>query len=211
MRPRQRRPQGGFSLIEVAIVLVVIGTILGTVLQGRSMIASAEFKSFRQQLREYRGAFDSFRDRYDALPGDVAEAAARFGGPNPPAASGGNGIIDNGPDCVGATQESCLAWQHLRFAGMLDGNPQAAGGDASPAHPFVGVIASFFTGAQGNGVFGHKLYVRDLPVNLAMRLDRVEDNGLCDSGRVALVPSADCVDGGDSWPADGTVDLIYAL
>lgn len=206
-----RRMEHGFSLVEAAVVLVVIGIILGAVLQGRSLIESAEFSSFRQQLREYRSAFHSFRDRFDALPGDFVNASQRIGAPNPP--NGGNGLIDNGPDCESDSAESCLAWQHLRAAGMLSGNPEYAGSDASPDHPFGGEVASFFTGNQGNGEFGHKILVTNVPIDVAIRLDRDEDNELCNRGRVSLFTAdgASCTNSGEDWPDEGPVDIVYAL
>lgn len=212
----QGRGQRGFSLVEAAIVLVVIGVILGAVLQGRSLIESAEYNSFCQQLREYQGAFHNFRDRYNASPGDFEDASARIGAPDPGGGDGGNGVIDDGPGCASDDDESCLAWQHLRSAGMLGGNPEDSGEGASPAHPFGGQVASFFTGDLGNGAFGHKMLVTGVPVEIAVRLDRDEDNELCGSGRVSLreVTGASCANGDEDWPADpdgGTVDIVYAL
>ena len=207
----------GFSLVEAAVVLVVIGIILGAVLQGRSLIESAEYKSFRQQIREHRGAFHNFRDRFNALPGDFENANAQLGAPDPDASNGGNGLIDDGPDCTGATDESCLAWQHLRFAGMLGGNPEDSGEDAPPAHPFGGEVRSFFTGDEGNGEFGHKLLITNVPIGIAVRLDRDEDNELCGSGRVTLrevTGGATCANSDEDWPSEpggGTVDIVYAL
>ncbi len=202
------RSQSGFSLVEAAIVLVVIGIVLGAVLQGRSLIENAEYTSFEKQLRNYRAAFHQFRERYNGLPGDFATAAARFDSVNPP--DGGNGLIDDGPSCDDAEDESCIAWQHLRAAGLLEGNPTLNGEDASPAHPYGGVIDGFFTGAQGNNRFEHKILITGLPRDVAIRLDREEDNELCPTGRVSLVPRSDC--DGDDWPADETVvNVAYVL
>lgn len=210
-----KRKNSGFSLVEAAVVLVVIGIILGAVLQGRSLIESAEYSSFRQQLREYRAAFHDFRDRFDALPGDFNEASTRLGGGQNN--GDGDGVIDDGPECDAAsdaTDECCLAWQHLRAAGMLGGNPVDSGGDASPTHPFGGAVSSFFTGSQGNGDFGHKILVINVPIDIAIRLDRDEDNELCGSGRISLDATGGESCSGDDWPSnpdDGTVNVIYAL
>lgn len=199
----------GFSLVEVAVVLVIIGLILAAVLQGRQLIASAEYKSFKSQLGEYRNAFYTFRDRYNALPGDFDEANARLGFPD----GTGNGQIQPGPVCDGATDESCLAWQHLRAAGMIGGNPSDAAGDASPDHTYGGVVASFFTGSHGNNTFGHKIGVEDVPADVAQRLDADIDDELCNDGRVAATSSgSDCTNGGDDWPAGATrIDVVYGL
>lgn len=207
---KPERGQCGFSLVEAAIVLVVIGIILGAVLQGRSLIASAEFKSFSRDLRESRSAFHNFRDRYNALPGDFGEADERLG-LNGDDNGNGNGVINDGPGCNGTGDESCLAWQHLRAAGMLDGNPTTDGSDAGRQHSYGGVIASFFTGDNGNDLFGHKILITDVPVEVAERLDQEEDNELCSTGRITLDPRTDCENSGEDWPDDGPVDVVYAL
>jgi type II secretory pathway pseudopilin PulG len=201
------RRQGGFSLVEAAVVLVVIGLILAAVLQGRELIASAEYKSFRSQLSEYRSAFQTFRDRYNALPGDFGAADARLGlsGAN----GDGDGVIDGDANCTSAGEESCRTWQHLRAAGMLDGDPGKAGRDASPNHPYGGLVDAVFTGTAGNADFGHHLSIEDLPVAIARRLDAEADDGNCNDGRVS---GQNCASTSSEWPtAARTVDVIYAL
>ena len=209
------RASGGFSLVEVAVVLVIIGLILAAVLQGRQLIASAEYKSLKSQLSEYRNAFYTFRDRYGALPGDFDEADTRL---DLDAADNGDGdgTIDDGPGCASDGDESCLAWQHLRAAGMIDGNPNDAGTAASPRHTYGGVVESFFTGTAGNGAFDHKIAIADLPADVARRLDEDIDDDLCDAGRVAgRSPGGgvDC-DGTDPalWPGGSArIDVVYGL
>lgn len=201
---RQRNAQG-FSLVEAAVVLVVIGIILGAVLQGRSLIESAEYKSFRQELRDYRSAFHNFRDRYDALPGDFVDAATRI-------ESGlgngdGNGLIGDDIDCDSASDENCLAWQHLRAAGTLGGNPSTEGTAAPPEHAWGGRFDAFFTGTGVNGDFGHKLLITDVPVEIAERLDADEDDDRCEHGRI----TGQVCEDETAWPDDVTVDVVYAL
>lgn len=202
-----RARQRGFSLVEAAIVLVIIALILGAVLQGRALIGSAEYKSLKDQVGSYRSAFDTFRDRFNALPGDFADANDRLGltGAN----GGGNGVIDDGPSCDASGEESCLAWRHLRAADLLEGDPGVAGTAASPEHPYESVVSGFFTGSDGNGEFGHKLLLLDLPVEVARQLDDDLDDGLCDDGRISNLPASGC--SGTDWPDSGTVDVVYAL
>lgn len=199
--------QSGFSLVEAAVVLVVIGIILGAVLQGRSLVESAEYKSFRQSLRDYRSAFLNFRDRYDALPGDFSEAAVRIEAGLDD--GNGNGVIDGGTECDSTGEEACTAWQHLRAAGMLNGDPGPTGPDASPEHGYGGVVSGYFTGTGANSEFANHLLVEDVPVAIARRLDREEDDDRCDNGRI----TGQTCDSSDSedWPASGPVDVVYAL
>ncbi len=204
---RQGAPYGprGFSLVEIAAVLVVIGLLLGAALTGRGLIGSAEYAAFERQLRDHRDAFRTFRRRYDALPGDLARADARFGlaGAN----GDGDGVIGDGPACSAAGDESCLAWRHLRGAGLTAGDAAAAGAAARPTHPYEGAMAGIFTGKRGNARFGHKLMVTAVPAEVARRLDRELDDGRCDTGRIA--GATDCA--GDQWPPGESVDLFYSL
>jgi len=201
VRPRAR----GFSLVEVAVVLVIIGLILAAVLQGRQLVASAEYKSLKQQLRDYQSAFYAFRDRYNALPGDFSQADSRLGLPS--SANGdGDGMIDGGPACDTVGEEACLAWRHLRAAELIKGNPNDTGTNASPRQPYGGVVSSFFTGTAGNGSYGHKLYVTGLPVEIAQQLDDDIDDEQYKDGKIGCVSCT-----GSDWPATGLVSIVYAL
>lgn len=197
----------GFTLIEAAVVVAIIGLLLAAVLQGRQMIDSARYKSLMRDVGDYREAFEQFRERYNALPGDFGNANDRF---DLTGADGdGNGLIDDGPGCVNDTDESCRAWQHLRGARLINGDKDLEGTDASPEHAFRGRVAAFFTGTQGNGEFGHKLLIEGVPAEFAIRMDNDLDDGLYDSGWIS------CQNGcpGGDWPdVDGNdVDVIHAL
>jgi len=194
----------GFTLVEAAIVLVVIGLILGVVLQGQSLIRNAEYRALKSQISDYQSAYYGFRDRYNGLPGDFADANDRLGGL---ANGGGNGVIDDGPACSADTDESCRAWQHLRGAGLIGGDPGTSGPPASPSHPYAGVFSSLFTGGDGNGVFADKLLITGLPGNIASRLDDDIDDDTDDSGRVSC---SGC--GADGYPGEGaTASVVFEL
>lgn len=197
----------GFTLIEAAVVVAIIGLLLAAVLQGRQMIDSARYKSLMRDVGDYREAFEQFRERYNALPGDFGNANDRF---DLTGANGdGNGLIDDGPGCGNDTDESCRAWQHLRGARLINGDKDLEGTDASPEHAFRGRVAAFFTGTQGNGEFGHKLLIEGVPAEFAIRMDNELDDGLHDSGWIS------CQNGcsGGDWPDVGgnDVDVIHAL
>lgn len=70
-----RASQAGFSLIELAIALIIMGFLIGGVLKGRELIESARLKRIVSQLTEYQLATRTFIDRYDALPGDFEKAS----------------------------------------------------------------------------------------------------------------------------------------
>src|SRR5476651_2427646 len=122
------RKQSGFTLIEIAIVLVIIGLLLGGVLKGQELITAARVRNLAAQIDGVKIAYLGFQDRYRALPGDYADAQAAT---NIPGAAGSatkgctnagtcaNGKID---PTAGADTESILAWHQLSRSGFITGN-----------------------------------------------------------------------------------------
>lgn len=126
----------GFSLIEISIVLVIIGLLLGGIIGGRALIEGAAIKSQLSQLDTFRTAAYSFRDKYFFWPGDLPNAA-QFGlhdRQNCPGFGDGNGQIEGasaaGSPCGGATcgdgtyaanGETSLFWQDLGRMGFISG------------------------------------------------------------------------------------------
>jgi hypothetical protein len=188
--------------------MVVIGAILVAVLQGRALIANAEYSSFKRSLNEYAEAFYTFRERFNALPGDFDEANSRLDASLND--ENGNGVIEDGPTCDNDDDESCLAWQHLRYADFLQGDPRLSGDEAPPSHPYNGVVSAYFTGDHGDGIFRHKMLVTGVPSEIARRIDRELDDGICNKGRISLDPRDDCT-GTDDWPDADAIDLVYAM
>ena len=80
-RDKSSESQRGFTLVELAIVLVIIGLIIAAVLKGQELIVSARLKSTITAVDAIRSASNTFRDKYNALPGDYAKAQARVGAP----------------------------------------------------------------------------------------------------------------------------------
>ncbi len=119
--------QKGFSLVELAIVLVIIGLITGGILTGQELIRASELNSVMADVNKYKTAVNTFKLKYNALPGDLANATAYWG-----TASGGcpNGAGTGTQTCNGngngqigrANSESYRAWQHLANSGLISGN-----------------------------------------------------------------------------------------
>ena len=131
-----KNQQSGFTLVEIAIVLVIIGLLLGGILKGQELINSAKAKSYASDFRVIQTSLYGFQDRFKAIPGDYAAAATNIANATaattPSATTVGNGQIDGAWDSATDTDESCLAWQHLRLAGFLAGSTTvscAAGSD----------------------------------------------------------------------------------
>jgi prepilin-type N-terminal cleavage/methylation domain-containing protein len=80
MEITMRHKQAGFTLIEIAIVLVIIGLLLGGVLKGEELITSARVRNLISQQDGVKAAFYGFQDRFRALPGDYPGAVANIAG-----------------------------------------------------------------------------------------------------------------------------------
>ena len=132
----------GFTLIELSIVLVIIGLIAGGVLVGQDMIKAAEIRSQVAQIEGYNQAFNAFRTKYAALPGDISTSASHGLMSNNASAANrgrgdGNGLIQSSATMavnIGGYQgEPAVAFTHLSETGLIkDGitvaNYQSVGG-----------------------------------------------------------------------------------
>src|SRR4249920_599864 len=110
--------QAGFTLVEIAIVLVIIGLLLGGILKGQEMITQARIKNVVNDFNGITVAVTSYQDRYRFLPGDDKGASARWT-TQAPASGDGDGVIAGNYNITTLTvapttaQESNLFWQHL--------------------------------------------------------------------------------------------------
>ncbi|MBL0942664.1 MAG: prepilin-type N-terminal cleavage/methylation domain-containing protein, partial [Alphaproteobacteria bacterium] len=107
--------QTGFSLIEMAVVLIVIGLIIGGILKGQELIEAAKLRAVITQLNEYRLAVSTFMERYDGLPGDFNQAKAYI--KDSLIDGNHNGSIEG--DGLVADSEAGQFWQHLAAADLI--------------------------------------------------------------------------------------------
>ena len=120
----KRRMQAGFTLVEIAIVLVIVGLLLGAVLKGQELIFNSKVKATYNMSKEFAAAINGYQDRYKSVPGDDGTAAARFPTSNPVPNNGNNdGWINwQAFPCQQATVgENCQVFLHLRAAGFISG------------------------------------------------------------------------------------------
>lgn len=181
--PVRGAKQAGFTLVEIAVVLVIIGLILGGVLKGLVLIDNAKYKNFVKQIESYRAGVYTFQDTYRALPGDIGVITALDAGAT---AGNGNGDIE-GAFCDDDSdgEESCLVWSHLRYAGIIAGDPSITTSEAAPTHTFGGQVSSIATGSWANGVTEIKILTKAIPGDVAQRYDNEFDDGDARSGDVA--------------------------
>lgn len=131
-----------FSLVELSIVLVILGLLVGGVLAGQSLIRAAELRSVSTEYSRWVTATQTFRDKYFALPGDMPNATAFWGAANPSPATCRSTQSIGQPTCNGdgngalnfssVVQEYYRFWQHLANANLIEGqyygsNTSAAG------------------------------------------------------------------------------------
>ena len=122
--------QTGFTLVEIAIVLVIIGLLLGGILKGQEMITQAKIKNVIADFSGVSAAYHGYQDRYRALPGDDLNAGTRWAVAPAATPGNGNGVVAGAYNSATATDESRLWWDHLRRAGVESsaGEDSAVGG-----------------------------------------------------------------------------------
>ena len=192
---RGKAAQGGFTLVEIAIVLVIIGLLLGGILKGQEMITQAKIKNVVNDFNGITAAINSYQDRYRSLPGDDLNAGSRWTGA---AAGDGNGQFCTGactlpvtrPDTynnsVGTTAsapEVNLFWWHLRLSGFVAGSTAAgAGTSASQPNNAANGIMGVQTG--GLGFTSNIICTSNLPDKIAISVDTQMDDGTPGNGQV---------------------------
>ncbi len=125
--------QTGFTLIELAIVLVIIGLLLGGVLRGQELINSARVKSLTRDFQNVQVYLYTYQDRFRAIPGDDPAADDHVGGTlATPATSLANGRIEGEWNSTTVTNESFLFWEHVRLAGIAPGSTDTGAGTYIP-------------------------------------------------------------------------------
>ncbi len=192
--PHFARRQSGFTLIEIAIVLVIIGLLLGGILKGQELINSARVKNLATDFRNIPVFIYGYQDKFKALPGDDPAAVAHLGatasqGAIPPA---GNGVIDGAWDSTTATNESYLFWQHVRLAGLAPGSTTVGASDYVPLNAVGGRIgiqsAKPFTTMNSGTWF---ICSAGITGKFAKQLDSQLDDGVTNTGAMQAGTTAD--------------------
>ena len=179
------KKQSGFTLIELAIVLVIIGLLLGGVLKGQELINSAKVKNLVADFKNVPVYIYGYQDKFKALPGDDTLAQTHLGSTATNSISTTLGFIDGSWDSTTATDDSILFWQHVRLAGLAPGPttivsaasfvPKNSNGGRvgiSSVPPITGMTGSYFVCSSG------------IDAKFALQMDITMDNGDTTAGTV---------------------------
>lgn len=167
-------PQRGFTLIELSIVLVIIGLIIGGVLLGQNLIRASEIRSVIKDVEMFQTAINSFRLKYNAVPGDMIDAESIWGSdsacPNTvtntvqktATCNGtGDGKVQDSDSSGNSINiyERYRAWQQLANAGLIQGMYTGVTGPLSGTDSVIGLNAP---AARIQGT-GYNLAFKNLP------------------------------------------------
>ena len=173
--------QSGFTLVEIAIVLVIIGLLLGGILKGQELINSAKVKNLANDFRVIPTYIYAFQDKFKALPGDDAQVAAHVTGATLSTTGPvGNGVINGHWNTATATEESFLFWQHVRLANLAAGPTDTTDATYRPTNAVGGRIgiASVSTTPQITGMTGtYQVCSTGVLGKFAVQLDVQMDDG----------------------------------
>lgn len=181
--------QSGFTLIEIAIVLVIIGLLLGGVLKGQEMIENGKTKAVVNDFNGFVAAVNSYRDRYKALPGDDATDTTTRGWTNNVGGGNNNGLVGNAAVNPFTTNngENNNFWRALRYANLINGDPALTGATARPSTPAGGVYGV----TQGvYGMTGNIVCASGLSGKQAAAIDVQLDDGNPSTGTIRSASAA---------------------
>ena len=186
--------QKGFTLVEIAIVLVIIGLLLGGILKGQEMIVQAKIKNAITNFSGVSAAYFGYQDRYRATPGDDIQAT-RWTLPTVAIAGNGDRVLTGAYNIacptplVAGSPESCLWWDHLRRSGFLSGS-----GGVQPQNAFNGILGVQTGDAVSTppaavlpittGFTNLIMCSSNLPDKVAIALDVQMDDGVPNAGAV---------------------------
>lgn len=187
MKHRSFSRQSGFTLVEIAIVLVIIGLLLGGVLKGQEMIENAKIKSIVSDMKSVQAAYNGYIDRYKAIPGDeTAATMTARGWPGTggaaAAATVGDGVL-TAPVATTFTGGAAASeiegfWRALHGSGLLAGGATLVGVAALPHHAAGGLMGVTADPLGVYGQIGTFVCAAGLSAKQAAAIDTLVDGAL---------------------------------
>jgi prepilin-type N-terminal cleavage/methylation domain-containing protein len=177
--------QGGFTLVEIAIVLVIIGLLLGGVLKGQELITQAKIKNVANDLNGLAAAIYGYQDRYKRLPGDDPGQDRWSIGSTALSAGDGSNTLSGGYASTTDTDETRKFWLNLRLAGFVAGDTSSvAKGSTQPLNAAGGIVG---VQTSGLGLTGTIVCTGSLPAKIAQAIDSQMDDGNATTGSVRAI------------------------
>ncbi len=170
--------QKGFTLVELAIVLVIIGILLGGILKGKEMIKQSKVKRIKADIDSIVAACYTYQDKYRYWPGDNPSGTGSgfYNCGTAGTSSCADGYINTSDEEVGA-------WRELYGSEILNGNPNLTDEQAvAKRHPWGGRY--LFRYGTHNNKWGMYIYVDNIPYDVAKQLDEKYDDGIYNTGSI---------------------------
>jgi prepilin-type N-terminal cleavage/methylation domain-containing protein len=186
----------GFTLVEVALVLVIVGLLLGGILKGQEIIVQSKIKNAIADYNGVLAGYSGYIDRYRSLPGDDEGAHTRWN-LNATQSGNGNAVINHTYNSVNDADESRKFWLHLRLAGFIPG-----AGSAQPANAHTGILGVQTGDGNGGatlantglppvaGIGGVMICASQVPDKVAIAVDNQTDDGQARSGQVRALAAS---------------------
>jgi prepilin-type N-terminal cleavage/methylation domain-containing protein len=183
-----KHQQSGFTLVEIAIVLVIVGLLLGGVLKGQELINSAKVKTLAQDFKSVELYIYGYQDRFRAIPGDDIRAETNLPGGVTADAGNGNGVIDGRWDSVTTTDESAKFWRAVRLTNFAAGPTDMTSPDYFPRNAEgqrIGITSGAAANTPITSMTGTYVFCSDgLLGKFAKQLDATLDDGNPATGSV---------------------------
>jgi prepilin-type N-terminal cleavage/methylation domain-containing protein len=185
---KKMKKKAGFTIIELAVVMIIIGILIGVVIKGGALIDNARMKKLYALKNDISQATYGYYEQYSYYPGDDPNMLAKW--PTLPIANGnGNGVIANGIAasapivCAAGAVEQCSFWSALRQAGFLTGT-----GFTNPRHPYGNMISVTFyndpSWGAANALITHWIIFMSVPGGNGQAFDLQYDDGNWQTGTI---------------------------
>ncbi|MFZ4541480.1 MAG: type II secretion system protein, partial [Rickettsiales bacterium] len=209
--PAKPKSITGFSLVELSIVLVILGLLVGGVLTGRSLIRASELRSVNAEYSKYLSATQTFRDKYFALPGDMTNATSFWGDDNTycadaSIANGTPGTCNgNGAGTIDTSTEIFRYWQQLALSGLIEGSYSGVLGSAGNSLHHLRAVNAPGSRLSSSSLWA--VYNRGSDTGSATMWTTQYGNALfIGNGTATSWPDGTALNGEEAWNIDKKID-----